>query len=108
MGNNKNIEGWEEEFEDMFKIISFTAETEELYQKGLILQSAWEIIGAGIKKDIKQFVRNLLQAQRSNLAKEIEGLKIKDDEAESFWDAEECEGYNQAISDIINLINSSK
>jgi len=58
----------------------------------------------------REFIRNLLQAQRSNLVKEIEGLK-KEWKDHDQSDQESCynEGYNQAIDEVVkNLINSSK
>ena len=82
---NKNIECWEDDFTE-----KWNNETID----GLL--------------DIKDFIRNLLQAQRSNLVKEIEVLKkgIKEPVLDKYQT--EKYSYNQAISEVIHLINSSK
>jgi hypothetical protein len=68
---NKNIEGWEDKW----------------------MKMAFE--GATLAEQ-RDFIRNLLSAQRSNLVKEIEKMD---------W---ECYEQTKIKKDIINLINSSK
>ena len=102
---NKNIEGWESEFERRYeKLPTYMAEVDKFfvenpdtfYGKEVYLESILEIdMGK-----VRTFIRNLLSAQRSNLVKDIEGIQQYD-----------YDGHlNKCImvKDLLNLINNSK
>ena len=77
---NKNIDCWKEELEYLL----VNGDTDRL----------------------EDFIRNLLSDQRSNLVKEIEGLKNKGIWGEDSMSKEEWakRGFSQAISEVISLI----
>jgi hypothetical protein len=92
---NKNIEGWEDTI-DKFKDTTIVFST-----------STWD--------GIKDIIRNLLQAQRSNLVKEIDRINLAPDD-KTISDLTQLDGENEGfgygqiwmLKKIRNLINSSK
>ena len=72
-------------------------------------QESWEIevdkrgsfLEKSIRKEIKSFIRQLLNAQRAEILEEVEGMKCDKDEQMSFK-----LGYRQALEDLLTKLKN--
>jgi hypothetical protein len=99
---NKNIEGWDlaEKLHEWY--LEATKELDQDHYNSKAQKAYSELTQEQQYIDIyiADKIRNLLSAQRSNLVKEIEGLKNTNPQSII------GETYAEAIDDVINLINS--
>jgi hypothetical protein len=93
----KDFDNWEKEFKDW--------RTVNLKEEGEDACGAWE---SYYVDELMAFIHQLLKAQKQELRKKVEGMEVKSDKYDDPMYIAEDEGYNQALSDIINLLKVKK